>query len=178
VAGLRIIAPYLPYDVHCHELEGGERFALGDLQVGVLAVDHSLPCLAYTLERPRTPRFDPERARALGLPVTLWNRLQHGEAVSWDGRTVQPDAVLGPPRAGVKFAFVTDTRPTAKLPGFVAGAQLLVCEGMYGAEEDLPRAIENRHMLFRAYLPVAQAVFPNTTIGATGLTTTLQFPDD
>jgi len=205
VAGLRVIAPYLPYDVQCHELEGGDRFALGDLQVGVLAVDHSLPCLAYTLERPRAPRFDPERARALGLPVTLWNRLQHGEAVSWGGGIVQPDAVLGPARAGVKFAFVTDTRPTAALPGFVAGAQLLVCEGMYGAEEDLPRAVENRHMLFResaaiareagvgalwlthfspalsdpaAYLPVAQAIFPSTTIGATGLTTTLQFPDD
>src|SRR5687767_4627982 len=204
VAGLRVIAPYLPYAVECHELAGGEQLALGDLQVRCLAVEHSMPCLSYSVERPRGPRFDPDRARALDVPLPLWGRLQRGETVSWDGQTVAPDAVLGPPRRGVKLAFVTDTRPTAALPGFVAGAQLLVCEGMYGAAEDLPRALENRHMLFaeaaeiaRAggvdtlwlthfspalptpadYLPVARAIFPNTVLGATGLTTTLHFPD-
>lgn len=205
VAGLRVIAPYLPYDVVCRELAGGERFALGALQVACLAVEHSLPCLSYTLERPRGPRFEPERARALGLPLPLWGRLQQGETVTWEGRAVAPDAVLGAPRAGIKLAFVTDTRPTAALPGFVAGARLLVCEGMYGAAADLPKALENRHMLFAEaaaiardgavdalwlthfspslttpadYLPVARAIFPNTRLGATGLTTTLSFPDD
>jgi ribonuclease Z len=205
VAGLRVIAPHLPYDVECRELGGGERFALGPLQVACLAVEHSLPCLSYTFERPRQRRFEPERARALGLPPPLWGRLQRGESVTWEGRTVLPDAVLGAARAGVKLAFVTDTRPTAALPGFVADATLLVCEGMYGAAEDLPKALENRHMLFaeaaeiaRAggvdalwlthfspsltapadYLPVAQAIFPNTRLGSTGLTTTLSFPDD
>jgi ribonuclease Z len=204
VAGLRVIAPYLPYEVVCRELAGGERFALGALQVACLAVEHSLPCLSYTLERPRGRPFEPERARALGLPLPLWGRLQRGETVTWAGRLVAPDAVLGAPRAGVKLAFVTDTRPTAALPGFVADARLLVCEGMYGAAEDLPKALENRHMLFAEaaaiardgavdalwlthfspslaapgdFLPVARAIFPNTRLGATGLTTTLSFPD-
>src|SRR5690348_6277623 len=79
VAGLRVVAPYLPYDVQCYELRGGERFSLGDLQVSCLAVEHSIPCLSYALERARAPRFDAERARALGLPPPLWGRLQHGE---------------------------------------------------------------------------------------------------
>jgi ribonuclease Z len=205
VAGLRVIAPRLPYEVECRELAGGERFALGALQVACLPVEHSLPCLSYTLERPRGRRFEPDRARALGLPPPLWGRLQRGETIDWEGRTVAPDDVLGAPRAGVKLAFVTDTRPTAALPGFVAAATLLVCEGMYGAADDLPKAIENRHMLFAEaagiardggvdalwlthfspsltapadYLPAARAVFPNTRLGATGLTTTLSFPDD
>jgi ribonuclease Z len=205
VAGLRVIAPHLPYTVECRELAGGERFAVGALAVSCLAVEHSVPCLSYALERARARRFEPERARALGLPLPLWGRLQRGETVSWEGQTVTPGAVLGAARAGVKLAFVTDTRPTAALPGFVAGAQLLICEGMYGAADDLPKALENRHMLFaeaaqiaRAgavdtlwlthfspsltapadYLPVARAIFPNTRLGATGLTTTLRFPDD
>ncbi|HZS01802.1 MAG TPA: ribonuclease Z [Chloroflexota bacterium] len=205
VAGLRVIAPYLPYEVVCRELAGGERFALGSLQVACLAMDHSVPCLSYTLERPRGRPFEPERARALGLPLPLWGRLQRGETVTWEGRAIPPDAVLGPPRPGVKLAFVTDTRPIAALPGFVAGASLLICEGMYGGEEDLPRALENKHMLFAEaatiareggvaalwlthfspaltapadYLPAARAIFPNTRLGATGLTTTLSFPDD
>jgi ribonuclease Z len=139
------------------------------------------------------------------LPLPLWSRLQRGETVTWQGRLVAPAEVLGPPRRGLKFAFVTDTRPTADLPGFVAGAQLLVCEGMYGAADDLPRALETRHMLFAeaasvaregevevlwlthfspaltdpgASLPAARAIFPNTFLGTTGLTTTLGFPPD
>ena len=205
VAGLRTIAPQLPYTVACHELDGGATFAVGGLHARCLPVEHSLPCLSYTLERPRGRRFEPDRARGLGLPPPLWGRLQRGETVTWEGRPVVPDAVLGPPRAGLKLAFVTDTRPTVPLPAFVAGAQLLICEGMYGAAEDLPRALENRHMLFAeaaaiardgnvetlwlthfsplladpaAYLPAARAIFPNTHLGATGLTTTLRFPDN
>jgi ribonuclease Z len=205
VDGMRVIAPYLPYAVECHELVGGERIVLGELSVGCLAVEHSLPCLAYTLERARAPRFDPARARALGVPLLDWKRLQSGDSVTVDGRRVEPAEVLGPARAGVKLAFVTDTRPTAALPAFVGSAQLLVCEGMYGAEEDLPKALENRHMLFReaatiardgrvaalwlthfspalttpgSYLSAARAIFPDTQLGTTGLTTTLQFPDD
>jgi ribonuclease Z len=205
VAGLRVIAPRLPYDVECRELAGGERFALGALRVACLAVEHSLPCLSYTLERPRGRRFEPERARALGLPPPLWGRLQRGETVAWEGRSILPDDVLGERRAGVKLAFVTDTRPTPALPGFVAGASLLVCEGMYGTSEDLPKALENRHMLFTEaaeiargggvntlwlthfspsltapadYLPLARAIFPNTRLGATGLAATLSFPDE
>src|SRR5207237_955249 len=81
-------------------------------------------------------------------PPPLWGRLQRGETVSWNAQTVEPDAVLGAPRAGLKLAFVTDTRPIPTLSEFVAGAQLLVCEGMYGAREDLPRVVETRHMLF------------------------------
>lgn len=205
VAGLLVIAPHLPYAVECRELAGGERFTLGALTVACLPLEHRVPCLAYTLERPRQPRFDPARARALGLPPPLWGRLQRGEPVTWAGRTITPDAVLGPPRRGIKFAFVTDTRPVPTLPAFVAGAQLLICEGMYGDDRDLPRALETRHMLFReaatiardggvetlwlthfspaltepaAYLPVARAIFPNTYLGTTGLTTTLQYPRD
>ena len=205
VRGLRVVAPQLPFAVECHELRGGEEFALGELRVHTLAVRHSLPCLSYTLERPRGRRFLPERARALGVPLPLWKRLQRGETVEWEGRRVPPEAVLGPPRPGVKLAFVTDTRPLPSIPPFIAGAQLFVCEGMYGDPADLPRAIENAHMLFReaaalardggverlwlthfspaltdphAWLHEARAIFPATTIGRTGLTTTLRFAED
>ena len=31
----------------------------------------------------------------------FWGRLQRGGSVTWEGRTVLPDAVLGPPRPGL-----------------------------------------------------------------------------
>jgi ribonuclease Z len=205
VRGLRVVAPHLPFALRLHELAGGETFAAVGLQGRVLAVDHALPCLAYRFDRPRAPRFDPERARALGVPVELWKVLQRGAPVRWADRLIEPSAVLGPPRPGLAFAFVTDTRPTSALPDFLRGVDLLVCEGTYGDDADQPKAVEKKHLTFReaatlaraagvgqlllthfspalrnpeAYAENARAVFPNTLIGRDHLTLTLRFRDD
>jgi ribonuclease Z len=206
VAGLRTIAPVLPYELRVLELADGDRFPLpGGLQGCVVAGEHGLPCLAYRLDVARGRRFDPERATALGVPLPLWRPLQRGESVSWPGGRAAPDDVLGPPRRGLAVAYVTDTRPVAALQAFLAGVDLLVCEGTYGDPADLPKAVERGHMTFReaatlardaeasalwlthfspaldqpdAYLPEATTNFPNTTIGYSGLTASLTFPDD
>jgi ribonuclease Z len=87
---------------------------------------------------------------------------------------------------------------------FLQGVDLLVCEGTYGSDEDLAKAVRNRHMTFReaaalardagtgrlwithfspalddpsAFAANAEEVFPRATVGRDGLTTTLSFPD-
>ena len=205
VAALRVIVPKLPYPVTVHDLTGDEEIPLpGGMIMRTLPVDHRIPTLAYTFYQPRAPRFAVERARELGIPVTLWSRLQRGEVVQVGGCEIGPEAVLGPSRRGLTVAYVTDTRPTPELPGFVRGANLLVCEGMYGNPEDLPKAIERGHMTFQEsaeiaaeagarrlwlthfspsltdpeyYLPLARAIFPATEIGVPHWTLTLSFTD-
>jgi len=202
VDGVRAFAPQLPFPLEWQELEGGEDLDLGGIEARCLPVDHGVPCLAYSLYVPRGRRFDPERALALGLPKRLWGLLQAGESVEWDGRQVDPGEVLAEARRGIKLSYVTDTRPTPQLPSFVAGSDLLICEGMYGAPEDLPKAIGNRHMLFSEAASIARAgrvgelwlthfspsldepsewldeatrVFPNSHVGKDGMTTTLRY---
>jgi ribonuclease Z len=52
---------------------------------------------------------------------------------------------MGPRRKGRKFSFVTDTTWVPRLPAFVAGSDLLICEGMFG--EDLAEdAGEKKHL--------------------------------
>ncbi len=206
VAALRSIVPHLPFTVEVLELAGGEVLELpGGLQLRTLAVAHRVPCLAYVLHRPRGRPFLPDRAHALGVPVNLWRHLQRGEVVEVDGRRIHPDEVLGPPRRGITLAFVTDTRPTPELPAFIAEADLLVCEGMYGDPELLPRALERGHMLFHEaaelaraarvqqlwlthfspsltdperWLPLARAIFPNTELGPVHRTMTLRYREE
>jgi ribonuclease Z len=159
VSALRTIAPILPYEVLLTDLRGGEDFTLpGGLVGSCEPGDHALPVLAYRADLVRSRAFLPERARALKVPIELWKRLQGGEPVSWTGGTATPDTVLGPPRSGVSIAYVTDTRPVAELLRFLEAVDLLICEGTYGSDEDLPKAVRNRHMTFREAATLAKKV--------------------
>lgn len=205
VAGLRVIAPYLPYEVRVHELAESHRLHWNGAALSTLPVDHAVPCLAYRLDIPRGRRFDVEKARALDVPVTEWKRLQHGEAVQVGAQVIRPEQVLGETRRGLSVAYVTDTRPTDEMPRFLADVDLLTIEGTYGDPADAQNAIENKHLLFseaaeigrqaavrqiwlthfsakmlrpERYLDEATRIHAATTIGYEGLTASLRFADD
>jgi ribonuclease Z len=158
IEGLRRLVPELPFPVQIHELRSGEFFPLpGGLHGSCTAAAHGVPCLAFRFELERNPAFLPEQAQALGLPVQLWSRLQRGETLEFNGQTITPDRVLGPPRRGISLAFVTDTRPTQQLSTFAHDVDLLICESMYDNIEDLPLAQAHAHMLAEEAAGIAQA---------------------
>ena len=158
IEGLRRIAAEMPYPIQIHELKSGEQFALpGGLQGSCAAASHGVPCLAYRAELLRKPAFQVEQAQALGLPVQLWSRLQHGEALEYNGQIITPQQVLGPPRRGISLAFITDTRPTKALSEFARDVDLLICESMYDDPGDLVLARANAHMLAEESAGIAQA---------------------
>lgn len=158
VEGLRRLAADMPYPIHIHELTGGESFSLpGELQGTCTAASHGIPCLAYRADLKRQPAFQPDKARALGLPVQLWSRLQHGETLDYNRRTITPLQVLGEPRRGISFAYITDTRPTTALSDLAQDVDLLICESMYDTSTDLPLAQANAHMIAEESAGIAQA---------------------
>jgi len=203
VEGLRRIAADLPFPVLIHELKSGEQFELpGGLHGSCAASSHGVPCLAYRVELERKPLFQPQQAQALGLPVQLWSRLQHGETVQHNGQTITPAQVLGPPRRGISLALITDTRPTTALSQFARDVDLLICESMYDEPGDLPLARAHAHMLAEEAAALAQAagahalilthfspkitnvstaertarrIFPNTRSGKDGMIVTLEY---
>jgi ribonuclease Z len=148
VEGLRRIAADLPFPVQIHEMRGGEQFVLpGGLLGSCATAQHGIHCLAYCVRLERRPAFQVEQARALGLPVQLWSRLQHGETLAYNGRVITPQQVLGAARRGISLAYITDTRPTQALSEFAHDVDLLICESMYDDPADLPLARANAHML-------------------------------
>lgn len=146
---LLVIAPRLPFDIEYVEAEPGKPlFTLSSMTISAHPVEHWVPCYAYRLEIKRQGRFDAEKARALGVPVKEWSFLQSGTPAQVRGRTVLPSEVLGPERKGIKLCYATDMRPSDSLADFASGADLFVCEGMYGDPGLLDNAIEHRHCLF------------------------------
>jgi ribonuclease Z len=154
VSHLFSIVGRTPYDLQVVELEGGESLELpGGMTLSTLLTQHQVPCLAYRLDLPRAPRFEPDRARALGVPMNDWSRLQRGETV--DG--VRPEDVLGSPRPGLRVSLVTDTSYFDGLVPFVADSDLLVCESMYARDEQIERAAQRGHMTARQAARLAAA---------------------
>src|SRR5207253_873632 len=71
--------------------------------------------------------------------------LQHGERLDLvDGTRIEPTRVLGPPREGRKRVLTGDTAPAASVVEAAAGADLLVHEATFLAEER-ERARETLH---------------------------------
>ncbi len=145
----RILDMYINYDIEIIETsDEGVVFEGPGYRVETLRLAHSKPCMAYSLvEEPRPGMFYPERAMEMGVKRgPLWSRLQSGESVELEnGTIVAPQDVLGPPRPGRKLSFVTDTLPVPRLPEFVHGSDLLICEGMF-TQEFAESAREKKHL--------------------------------
>jgi len=145
----RVLDMYINYEIVVKEIEAPAVCYEGDgFRVRAFPLRHTKPCVGYSLEEdPRPGAFNPDRALELGVPRgPLWSRLQAGESVSLeDGGTVRSDEVLGPPRSGRKFSYVTDSLYFPEISKEVAGSDLLVCEGMF--ERALAQsAVEKKHM--------------------------------
>jgi len=198
----------LPFPLEFFELENSEATVYKNdmLVIKALPLMHRAPCFAYSVELLRRGKFDQERASALNIPLKLWGVLQKlsDEAIVYEGKNYSSDMVLGAPRKGLKLVFCTDTRPVKALPDFVRGADLFVCEGLYGDPEKQEKTAAHKHMSFREaaniaklaeakelwlthfspampdphnYLKFAAEIFPNSKTGKDRMTKTLKFVD-
>ncbi|WP_028975419.1 ribonuclease Z [Spirochaeta cellobiosiphila] len=95
---------------------------------------HTKPCLGYVIEEKERPGvFHPEKAKEFNVPVgPLWSKLQKGESVTnLDGENILPSQVLGEPRKGCKFSYITDTQYIESISPEISGSDLVICESMF-----------------------------------------------
>lgn len=217
VNGLRVIAKYLPYEVNIIEnmkqinlkvnkenMIVAQDKEVSDITINTMEVDHSTECLAYSFLIKRQARFNIEKAKENNVPKNLWNLLQKGETIELEGKFYTPNMVLGEERKGIKLSYVTDTRPVEEIKEFIKESDLFICEGTYGNDEDIEKAIKNKHMTFREaatlakegnvkelllthfspamlepeiFIDNAKSVFDNSTIGYDRIVKELKFID-
>lgn len=144
----KILDMYINYEIVVVPVEEGVIVDEPEYTVTAFRLEHTKPCWGYVFqEKPRQGEFFPEKAKALGVPMGPdWGKLQKGmSVVTPEGKTVTPEMVLGPKRAGRKFSYVTDTLYLPRIVQFVEGSDLLLCEGMFtGDLEETAR--EKKHM--------------------------------
>ena len=82
------------------------------------------------------------------IPLKYWSYLQKGETIEHEGITLYPEMVLGPERRPIKVVYCTDTKSVSGLTDFIYGADLFICEGLYGEDEKREKAKEHFHSIF------------------------------
>lgn len=160
IKGLRVICPYLPYEliiienphniklsVDKNRMNFEDRFE-GDIIINSLGLDHSASCIGYNFIINRRPKFDVNKAELNNVPKKLWSTLQKVESVKEDNIIYTKDMVLGDIRKGIKISYITDSRPIKEIINFISRSDLFICEGTYGNNEDMEKAIKNKHMTF------------------------------
>lgn len=205
---IKVLIEYLPYRVYVIE-NPREKFSLdkdiiSDIEISTIDLDHSTECIGYSLYFKRRAKFDREKALANEVPQKLWKKLQENDTVVYGDKTYHSDMVLGDERRGIKLSFITDTRPIFEIPKFIYESDLFVCEGMYGDDLDISKAVKNKHMTFREaanlanngkvdklllthfspsleepkdFTQNATKFFKNTIIGEDGLSLNLSYKD-
>jgi ribonuclease Z len=195
------------FPVEILEVKPGDRLGRDDYDVVVFETDHRADTVGFALvEHARLGRFNPARARELGIPEgPLWGALHRGKAITLpDGRSIAPSDLVGAPRRGRSLVYTGDTRPHLAVVEAARGADLLVHEATFGGDEQ-ERAKETGHStaaeaarvaaeagarrlvlthISSRYnrdtaelLAEAKAVFPETIIARDGLTLDVPYSD-
>ena len=161
VNSLRVIAPELPFPIEFIEIQDMEEtYTFNGFCIDAFRVQHNVTCYGYSIRVPRTGKFLVDKAREAGVPQCAWNRLQKGELVEVDGVLYTPEMVLGEERKGIKVTYCTDTRPVPMIAKHAEGADLFICEGMYGEPEKKAKAMEYKHMTFLEAAQLAKLAQP------------------
>jgi ribonuclease Z len=145
------------FEVRITGLEPGEEVARGEYAIVPFRSTHGARCLGYAIrERPRLGRFDPARARELGVPEgPLWGKLHHGQPVEVEGRIVEPAEVVGRERPGRLLVYTGDTRPSRYTVEAASEADLLIHEATFALDE-AERAAATGHSTARDAASVAR----------------------
>lgn len=201
-------ADRLTFPLEITELSPGDAVQRRDYAVRAIGAEHrGAAALGWLVEEAtRRGRFNPDRARELGIPEgPLWGRIHRGETITLpDGRSVPPSELVGATRPGRRLVITGDTRPCNATRDAAADADLLVHEATFG-DEEAARALETGHSTAREAAILARdagvlrlvlthlsarytrdvsdlerearTVFPRTTIARDGLEIDVPFRD-
>ncbi len=128
----------IPFPIDLIPVVKGLIISEKNMTVHAFPVNHRGPdCFGYIFEERGKRPFLADKAEALNIPQGPWRRdLVNENATKLpDGRTIQPDEVLGDFQTGTKLVAVGDTGETESLVPYCKDADALVIEGTYLQDE-------------------------------------------
>jgi ribonuclease Z len=137
-----------PIPLELLPLAAGRVIDAGEFTVHCFPVRHrDTDSFAFSFESRARRHLLPDRLAALGIPDgPVRKGLAEGRPVTLsDGRTIDPEDLLGPPAGGKKLVIIGDTETTDGLADHVRDADLLVIEATF-LDRDSSVALDYGHL--------------------------------
>ncbi|MDU9403962.1 ribonuclease Z [Pseudomonas sp. zfem004] len=130
---LAVSETFLPFELQLQALETFTGFSAGNVEVSTIELSHRVPSWGYVFdERDPAPRLDTARLKADGIPAgPLWGQLAHGQAVTHEGRTLEPRDYLQPTRPPQRIIVCGDNDRPELLAELAQGVDVLVHEATF-----------------------------------------------
>jgi len=146
VANIKVLNFGLSFPVIITIVNDGRIFENEKYSINVCKANHSVIAFSYLFEEKNKPgRFNLEKAKELGIPEgELWKKLQSGNEVMVNGKTIKPNQVLGTKRPGKKIGISGDTMPTMLLEKFFENCDYLVFDSTF-LDGEKQKALETCH---------------------------------
>jgi len=145
-ANIKILNFGLSFPVLITVIKEGKILENKKFSIHACKANHSVTAFSYLFEEKDKPgRFNVEKAKELGIPEgELWNKLQNGNDIIINKKTIKPDQVLGEKRPGKKIGISGDTMPTKELENFFKECDYLVFDSTF-LDEEKQRAEDTCH---------------------------------
>lgn len=144
-ANMRILDIEPTFPIYIHYLRDGSEYDLGEYVIKSIKNEHCMFSYSIAIEeKPRPGKFNPERAKADGIPVEYWSKLKRGEDMEISGKVYRARNYVTPPYRGRKIVISGDTRPFKKMVKFSKNADILIHEATF-ANDKIDRSIETKH---------------------------------
>ena len=132
-ANTKIMNFGLSFPVLITQVSEGTIVSEEKYEIRACEAEHSVPAFSFLFEEKEKPgTFYPEKAISIGVPKgELWHKLQQGDEVVIENKSIKPSEVMGPNMPGKKIGISGDTRPTEKLELFFKNCDYLVFDSTF-----------------------------------------------
>jgi ribonuclease Z len=123
-------------EVQVHEIDEGVILKGDRYSISCVRTRHTTHSLAYCFEEDPKRKFLKQKALSLGIPEgRLFSKLQTGEAIELEGKTITPEQVLSDPVAGRKIVYSGDTHACESVMNLAKNADVLIHDGTFSHED-------------------------------------------
>lgn len=145
-ANIKVLNFGLSFPVIINTIKDEKIFENEKFSIRTCKANHSIVAFSYLFEEKDKPgRFNVEKAKELEIPEgELWNKIQNGNEVVVNGKTIRPEDVLGKKRPGKKIGISGDTMPTKELEKFFEECDYLVFDSTF-LENEKQKAQDTCH---------------------------------
>lgn len=145
-ANIKVLNFGLSFPILITIIKEGKIFEDEKFLMHTCKANHSVTAFSYLFEEKDKPgRFNIEKAKELGIPEgELWNKLQNGNEIIINEKTIKPEQVLGEKRPGKKIGISGDTMPTKELEKFFEECDYLVFDSTF-LDKEKQRAQDTCH---------------------------------